>query len=188
MERKTYFSVLVRFFVPPMYRVVVIYCERLQLGSRHCGEKNGIRMGWRRCPILCGIEGEDWGFVAILQPLLSPSRLQVFVSSPECLRWWTVIRDRLRDWDRSTVCVLLFVCINRTGIVLYILGLFYLSGIRLVRSFLYESELLTSTWICSHYRIVIRFHEQLQRVQRVLRGRGGWNWDTQSSVSFIHLL
>ena len=145
MERKTYSSVLTRFFVPPMYRVVVIYYERLRLGSRHCGEKNGIRAGWRRCPILCGIEGEDWGFVVILQPLLSPSRLRTFASSPECLRWWIVIRDRLRNWDRSTVCILLFVYVNRTNIVLYILRFFYLSGMRLIQSFLYESGLSTNT-------------------------------------------
>ena len=59
IKRKTYSSVLTRFFVSPMYRVVVIYYERLRLGSRHCKEKNGIRAGWRRCPILYEIEKED---------------------------------------------------------------------------------------------------------------------------------
>ena len=144
-EKKNLFLCVDSLFVPPMYRVVVIYYERLWLGSRYCREKNGIRTSWRRCPILYGIEGEDWGFVVILQSLLSPSRLRTFVSSSEYLHWWTVIRDRLRDWDRSTVCTLLFVYINRINIVSYILKLFYLSGIYLVRSFLYEFGLLTNT-------------------------------------------
>ena len=143
--KKNLFLCIDPFFVYSMYRVVVIYCERLRLGSRHCGEESGIRTDWSRRPILYGIEGEDWGFVVILQLLLSFSRLRAFVSSLECLRWWTVIHVRLRDWNRSTVYVLLFVCINYTDIVLCILKLFYLSGMYLVRSFLYKSGLLTST-------------------------------------------
>ena len=144
-KKKNLFLCVDSFFVSSMYRVVVIYCERLRLSSRHCEEKNGIRTGWRRCPILYGIEKEDWGFIVILQSLLSPSRLRTFVSNLECLRWWIVIRDRLRDWDRSTVCTLLFVCVNYIDIVLYILRLFYLLRMYLVRSFLYESGLLTNT-------------------------------------------
>ena len=178
MKRKTYFSVLTRFFVLLMYRVVVIYYERLWLNSRHCREKNGIRTDWRRYPILYGIEREDWDFVTILQSFLSLSRLRAFTSSPECLYWWTVIRDRLRNWNRSIVCTLLFIYVNRTDIVLYILRFFYLLRIRLVRSFLYESGLSTNTWIYLHYRIVVRFHKQLREIQRVLRSRKEWNWDT----------
>ena len=45
MKRKTYFSVLTHFFVSLMYRVIVIYYERLRLGSRHCREKNEIHAG-----------------------------------------------------------------------------------------------------------------------------------------------
>ena len=43
-KKKNLFLCIDSLFVSPMYRVVVIYCERLQLGSRHCGEKNGIRV------------------------------------------------------------------------------------------------------------------------------------------------
>ena len=58
-EKKNLFLYVDPLFVSPIYRVVVIYYERLRLGSRHCGEKNGIRVSWRRCPILYGIEKED---------------------------------------------------------------------------------------------------------------------------------
>ena len=58
-EKKNLFLCIDSFFVHLMYRVVVIYCERLQLDSRHYGEKSGIRTNWSRRPILCGIEEED---------------------------------------------------------------------------------------------------------------------------------
>ena len=44
-EKKNLFLYIDSFFVSPMYRVVVIYCERLRLGSRHCKKKNEIRTG-----------------------------------------------------------------------------------------------------------------------------------------------
>ena len=58
-EKKNLFLCINSLFVYSMYRVVVIYYERLQLGSRYYGEESEIRADWSRHPILYGIRRED---------------------------------------------------------------------------------------------------------------------------------